>query len=42
VQVSLPGGVLQIDWAGPGHPLWMSGSATFVFDGEWLMPEALP
>jgi diaminopimelate epimerase len=41
VQVSLPGGVLQIDWAGPGQPLWMSGSATFVFDGEWFVPEGL-
>jgi diaminopimelate epimerase len=41
VQVSLPGGVLQIDWAGPGQPLWMSGPATFVFDGEWPVPAAL-
>jgi diaminopimelate epimerase len=42
VQVSLPGGKLQIDWSGPGQPLWMSGSATFVFEGEWLVPAALP
>lgn len=42
VQVSLPGGRLQIDWTGPGQPLWMSGSATFVFDGEWIVPEGLP
>jgi len=42
VQVSLPGGVLQIDWAGPGQTLWMSGSATFVFDGEWVVPQGLP
>ncbi len=42
VQVSLPGGVLQIDWAGPGQTLWMSGSATFVFDGEWVVPPGLP
>ena len=41
VQVNLPGGTLQIDWAGPGQPLWMSGSATFVFEGEWVVPEAL-
>jgi len=40
VQVNLPGGTLQIDWAGPGQPLWMSGSATFVFEGEWVVPEA--
>lgn len=37
VQVSLPGGTLQIDWPGPGHTLWMTGPAAFVFDGEWLV-----
>ncbi len=36
VQVSLPGGTLQIDWEGSGQPLWMTGPATFVFDGTWL------
>jgi diaminopimelate epimerase len=36
VQVELPGGRLQIDWAGPGHNLWMTGPAAFVFEGEWL------
>jgi diaminopimelate epimerase len=35
VQVELPGGTLQIDWAGPGHPLWMSGPAAFAFEGDW-------
>jgi diaminopimelate epimerase len=35
VQVDLPGGRLQIDWAGPGQPLWMTGPAAFVFEGEW-------
>lgn len=39
VQVRLPGGVLQIDWGGPGQPLWMSGPATFVFDGAWFVTE---
>ena len=38
VQVGLPGGTLQIDWPGPGHTLWMTGPAAFVFDGEWLEP----
>lgn len=38
VQVALPGGSLQIDWPGPGHALWMTGPAAFVFDGEWLAP----
>ena len=36
VQVALPGGNLQIDWPGPGHTLWMTGPAAFVFEGEWL------
>ncbi|MET0332457.1 MAG: diaminopimelate epimerase [Dyella sp.] len=38
VQVDLPGGRLQIDWAGPGHPLWMTGPAAFVFEGQWPLP----
>ncbi|RDS81618.1 diaminopimelate epimerase [Dyella monticola] len=36
VQVDLPGGTLHIAWAGPGERLWMTGPATFVFEGEWL------
>ncbi|WP_267225672.1 diaminopimelate epimerase [Dyella silvae] len=36
VQVTLPGGTLTIDWAGPGHTLWMTGPAAFAFEGEWL------
>jgi diaminopimelate epimerase len=40
VLVTLPGGRLQIDWAGPGAPLWMSGPAAFVFEGEWTVPAA--
>jgi diaminopimelate epimerase len=35
VRVALPGGELGIHWDGPGHTLWMSGPATFVFEGEW-------
>ncbi|MCX7513336.1 diaminopimelate epimerase [Frateuria sp. STR12] len=35
VQVDLPGGCLQIEWAGPGHTLWMTGPAAFAFEGEW-------
>ncbi|MEO8809020.1 MAG: diaminopimelate epimerase [Rhodanobacter sp.] len=38
VTVALPGGSLRIDWPGPGHPLWMTGPATFVFEGEWTIP----
>jgi diaminopimelate epimerase len=36
VRVELPGGDLRIAWQGPGHSLWMTGPAAFVFDGEWL------
>lgn len=35
VTVALPGGELGIGWQGPGHQLWMSGPAAFVFEGEW-------
>ncbi|MEO6967777.1 MAG: diaminopimelate epimerase [Rhodanobacteraceae bacterium] len=34
VRVELPGGALEIDWPGAGHALWMTGPATFVYDGE--------
>lgn len=36
VHVELPGGSLLIHWPGPGHPLWMTGPATFVYEGRWL------
>lgn len=35
VEVRLPGGALMVQWQGAGHPLWMSGPATFVFEGVW-------
>ncbi len=35
VRVALPGGDLVIHWEGPGHDLWMSGPAAFVFEGEY-------
>ena len=35
VRVQLPGGLLEISWAGPGHPVWMTGPAATVFEGEW-------
>lgn len=35
VRVALPGGDLAIHWEGPGHDLWMSGPAAFVFEGEY-------
>jgi diaminopimelate epimerase len=36
VRVDLPGGSLRIAWPGPGHMLWMTGPAAFVFEGTWL------
>ncbi|WP_394146413.1 diaminopimelate epimerase [Vibrio atypicus] len=34
VKVNLPGGSLNISWKGPGKPLFMTGPATHVFDGQ--------
>ena len=34
VTVSLAGGDLEIDWAGGEHPVYMTGPATHVFDGQ--------
>ena len=34
VGVTLPGGVLMIEWAGRGQPVFMSGPAVSVFEGQ--------
>ncbi|HSH41495.1 MAG TPA: diaminopimelate epimerase [Arenicellales bacterium] len=34
VQVKVQGGLLLITWQGEGHPVWMSGPATTVFEGR--------
>ena len=34
VAVELPGGTLDIHWQGAGSPVWMTGPAQFVFEGE--------
>ena len=34
VLVHLPGGSLRVRWAGEGHPVMMTGSATRVFEGQ--------
>ncbi len=31
----LPGGDLELEWAGPGQSVFMTGPATEVFNGEW-------
>ncbi len=37
VRVSAPGGELSIAWAGDGQPVYLSGPAVTVFDGEITM-----
>lgn len=37
VAVHLPGGVLDIHWDGVTEPMWMSGPAEFVYEGEWVL-----
>jgi diaminopimelate epimerase len=34
VQVDLPGGRLDIQWKGPGEPIWMTGPAERAFEGD--------
>jgi len=34
VKVNLPGGSLSIAWNGPGTPVYMTGPAEHVFDGQ--------
>ena len=34
VQITLPGGSLSIEWAGPGQPVLMTGPALRVFEGQ--------
>ena len=34
VEVHLPGGSLVVSWQGEGQPVWMTGPATEVFEGE--------
>ncbi|MCP1673336.1 diaminopimelate epimerase [Natronocella acetinitrilica] len=34
-EVALTGGKLRLRWAGEGEPVWMTGPAVAVFQGEW-------
>jgi diaminopimelate epimerase len=34
VRVDLPGGRLDIQWKGPGEPIWMTGPAERAYEGE--------
>jgi diaminopimelate epimerase len=40
VRVETRGGWLTVAWAGPGTPVWMTGPAATVFEGEWDIPPA--
>jgi diaminopimelate epimerase len=42
VRVDLPGGTLHIRWEGGDAPVWMSGPAMHVFDGQINLPEVPP
>lgn len=33
VTVNLPGGTLSISWEGVGHPLYMTGPTTYIYEG---------
>ena len=37
VQIKLSGGNLQLQWNADDNPVYQSGPAAFVYDGEWLM-----
>lgn len=34
VEVSLPGGVLEVSWHGPGSALWQTGPTAAVYEGQ--------
>jgi diaminopimelate epimerase len=34
VEVELPGGVLTVNWPGPGSRLWQTGPTTAVYEGS--------
>lgn len=38
VTVNLPGGDLTIEWQGEGTSVFLSGPASFVFEGEYRLP----
>ncbi len=39
VRVTTRGGDLTVCWQGPGHDVWMTGDAVFVFTGQMELPE---
>lgn len=41
VEVQAQGGLLTIDWAGLGHPVFMTGPAVTVFEGHIDVPDSI-
>ena len=39
VAVTLPGGTLQIEWSEDDGHVYLTGPATFVYDGVWLQDD---
>ena len=39
VAVTLPGGTLQIEWSEEDGHVYLTGPATFVYDGVWLQDD---
>jgi len=37
IRVTLPGGVLSVQWKSPEDPIYLTGEATFVYEGEILL-----
>ena len=38
LEISLRGGTLGVRWPADGGPVWLTGPATHVFDGELELP----
>lgn len=34
VELTMPGGVLRVEWGGPGTPVWLTGPAQYVYAGS--------
>lgn len=34
VELAMPGGVLRVEWDGPGAPVWLTGPAQYVYAGS--------
>jgi diaminopimelate epimerase len=41
VRIAMRGGDVDVDWAGPGRPAYLTGGAEIVFDAEVPLPDAI-